>query len=443
MKAHRPVLSLLFILTLSGLSGCASWPNFKPTVPDVKPMRKARAAQMIKEYEQHRNDAQYQAAVSAWKQGNTDSCRELIDTLLERAPQHRGGRLMLVQLEMLEQELKEARTDIDKLVKEFPDDAEVLHVKGLVCEADGELEQAEKCYRRAIEIAPGNEIFAASLECLVDADPQDAAAARPAKAPKRTPAGRDTNRLSATMLKAEVQFALGESESAQRLVERLLSQMPDQEELETLLTRICETPVEITDRQPVHPTSYQAVSKGPTLKRGHHGDENPPPSFHPTGSTASMTAATKPAEATRPQSAVEEAMRLGENALATDKPTAARSYFQRAIAAAPEDETVVVNAAVASLRHEHPELAAEFAQSALSRWPKSAALYRTLGMAEYRLEHWQPAQAALRQSLSLDNSHALSYFLLGCTLSKLGQNEEAERNFNQARQLDSRYALKP
>ena len=442
MNARWSVASLLFVLALPALSGCASWPNFKPTVPDVKPIRKARSAQMIKEYEQHRNDAQYQAAVSAWKQGNTENCRELIDTLLERAPQHRGSRLMLVQLHMLEQESKEAHTEIDKLAKEFPDDAEVLHVKGLVCEADGELEQAEKCYRRAVEIAPKNEIFAASLTCLVDDDPAGTAEASAAKPPKRAPAGRNANRLSATMLKAEVQFALGELEIAQRLVENAMAQTPDQEDLESLLARICQEPVKITDRHQVQPTNYQAASKGLALKRG-NDEDNQPPSLQATSSPVSMTPAGKSAEATQSPASVEETLRHGENALATDKPTAARSYFQRAIAAAPEDESVVVRAAVASLRHDHPELAVELAQSALLRWPKSAALYRTLGMAEYRREHWQAAQAALRQSLSLDNSHALSYFLLGCTLSKLGQNEEAERNFSQARQLDARYAQKP
>ena len=138
-------------------------------VPDVKPLRKARSAQLVKEYAQRRDDAQYQAALSAWNQGNTETCRELIDTLLDRTPEHRNGRLLLVQLHLLEQELAEARTEADRLAKELPADAEVLHVQGLVCEAVGDLEQAEKCYQRAVEIDPNNEIFAASLANISEA----------------------------------------------------------------------------------------------------------------------------------------------------------------------------------------------------------------------------------------------------------------------------------
>jgi tetratricopeptide (TPR) repeat protein len=245
--------------------------------------------------------------------------------------------------------------------------------------------------------------------------------------------------LSAALLKVEVHLALGERVIALRLIENVAAQAPDRPELKSLLGRI-QAPRDNSGDRKVQSASYRQPSIYSRLKRG-DDDGDSPPGF--PAAAASAVASAKSPVATRPQSSLEETLRCGENALAADKPTAARSYFQRAIAAAPDDESVAVNAAVASLRHDQPELAAELAQSSLSRWPKSAALYRTLGMAEYRLEHGQSAQAALGQALSLDNRHALTYFLLGCTLSKLGQNEEAERNFTQARQLDTRYALKP
>ena len=116
--------------------------------------------------------------------------------------------------------------------------------------------------------------------------------------------------------------------------------------------------------------------------------------------------------------------------------------FQRAIAAAPDDESVVVNAAVASLRHDQSELAVSW-HNRHFRAGRNRRRLSHAGHGGIPPRALATAQAALRHSLSLDNSHALSYFLLGCTLSKLGQNEEADRNFNQARQLDSRYALKP
>jgi tetratricopeptide (TPR) repeat protein len=372
-------MSLLLMLALLGPSGCASWPQFQAPVPDVKPLRKARSAQMLKEYEQHRDEAQYQAALSAWKQGNTETCRELIDTLLDRSPENRDGRLLLVQLQMLEQELPAARADADKLAQEFPDDAEVLHVQGLVCEAAGELELAEKCYQRAVEIDPKNETFAASLTSIASAEPDEDAKDRPAVDPRSKGQSRVEGRLATHDDR--------ESNAGEERIQR--------------------------------------------------------PGFPATSTSTAKSASSKSSENDLSQPSVEELFRRGEAALVADTPAAARCYFQRAIATAPDDESVAVSAAVAGLRHDQPEVAAELAQSALSRWPKSAALYRTLGMAEYRREHWQPAQAALRQALSLDNSHALSYFLLGCTLSKLGQDQEAERNFCHARQLDARYALKP
>ena len=62
-------------------------------------------------------------------------------------PEHRGGRLLMVELHLLEQEWTEARAEADQIRQEFPADAEVLHVQGLVCESRGHREQAEKCYQ--------------------------------------------------------------------------------------------------------------------------------------------------------------------------------------------------------------------------------------------------------------------------------------------------------
>jgi tetratricopeptide (TPR) repeat protein len=465
VNARLFATSLLVVLALLAPAGCASWPAFKAAVPDVAPMRKARSAQLIKEYEQHRDEAQYQAALSAWKQGNSEGCQELITTLLERNPEHRGARLLMVQLHMLEQEFTEARAEADKLAHDLPADAEVLHVQGLVCEAAGELEQAEKCYRRAVELNPKDQTFAASLASIAEADLLNTAEAGNARLHKRPTGTPDADRLSAALLKAEVHLALGEADAAQRLVQNALAQMPAQAELESLLARICQVTGKSADvaahseRAEQHPSSrrvqpagYDAGAKQPERAIDHPqaiATDEPiqqpiqQSAFAAASASATRSASLKSAELKRSQASVAETLRRGETALAGDTPAMARSHFQRAIAAAPDDESVPVSAAVAALRHNHPELAAELAQSALPRWPKSAALYRTLGMAEYRLEHWQAAQAALRQALSLDNSQALSYFLLGCTLSKLGQDQEAERNFSQARQLDTRYALKP
>ena len=461
MTVPRRATNLLLILALVASGGCAAWPQMQAPVPDVKPARKARSAQLVKEYSQHRDEAQYQAALSAWNQGNTETCRELIDTLLERTPEHRNGRLLLIQMHLLEQELVEARTAADKLAKDFPADAEVLHEQGLVCEASGDVEQAARCYRRAVQIDPKNETYATSLAGIADSDGQDSSETRRSQRQATATAAPESDRLSAALLRAEVSLALGEADAARRLVEEALAQMPSQAELESLLARICRQTGDATDAmahsrraadlragRKVQPASYAAGSKRPGQadddSESIAGDKKiPRPNWPATSASAARSISSKSAESSRAQASVEELLRHGEAALATDAPAAARGYFQRAIAAAPDDENVAVSAAVAALRHNHPELAAQLAQSALPHWPKSAVLYRTLGMAEYRLEHWQAAQAALRQALSLDNSQALSYFLLGCTLSKLGQDQEAERNFSQARQLDTRYVLKP
>ncbi len=320
-------------------------------VPDVKPIRKARSAQMLKDYENRRNDAQYQAALTAWEQGNTEICRELIDTLLDRTPEHRDGRLLLVQLHLLEQELSEARTEADKLAKELPADAEVLHVQGLVCEASGDLEQAAKSYRRAVQVDPKNENYAASLAGIADADPQETTAVSRSKPRPTAPEG---NRLSAALLRAEVLLALGEADAARRLADEAFAQMPTQAELESLLARICQRTgdaaeveihrqraVQLRSGRKVQPASYASGANQPGQtdddSMSAAGDSRiklrTPPA---TVKSAARPASSTSAESLRAQASVDETLRRGETALANDTPAVARSFFQRAIAAAPE-----------------------------------------------------------------------------------------------------------
>lgn len=435
-------------------AGCATITQCRDYVPDVKPLRKDRAVQVVHEYEQQRNDAQFQAALAAWQQGNDRGSREMLEKLFERAPDHRPAGLLLVQLYLLDEDISLARATIDTLAKKYPDDARVVHAHGLVAEAEGDHPKARRAYERALELDPHNETYVASAMGLADEE-------EPAGP---TNSSTDADRLSFALLRAEVYLGLGEVERARELL--LVADCPRGDAWEAMLARLGEepqrrrSPDDGVDRtlaaEPKDPVSRSAAlltaaerdENAPRGSAGNSlrvkltvGEENdgghPPAELHQQASPLAIASPASP----RPRLSSAELLERGENSFAAGATAAAGSYLSQAVSASPANEQIASQAAVMALRHDQPAIAAQLARQALGRSPESAAMYRILGMAQYRDSQFAAAETSLRRALALDNTHALSYFLLGSTLTKLGRQDEAREYLRQARQLDARYAV--
>ena len=157
-------LRMLYLLSLTAVlpAGCASvWPP-KPAVEDVAVDQQQRKEEMIASFDVKRDEAQFQAAMVRWRERDADGCRELVERLLARSPQHRGGRLLRAEFRLVEERPELAIADIEKLVAEQPADAEAAHMLGLLLEASGRGPESLIHFERASELAPENEVFQTS-----------------------------------------------------------------------------------------------------------------------------------------------------------------------------------------------------------------------------------------------------------------------------------------
>jgi tetratricopeptide (TPR) repeat protein len=99
MSVWRRFAGWMPVLAVAAALGCASvkLPAF-PEVKDVAPQRKARGAAALREFEQGRDFAEYEAALARWREQDLPGCRERLETLLARNPRHADARLLMAEL---------------------------------------------------------------------------------------------------------------------------------------------------------------------------------------------------------------------------------------------------------------------------------------------------------------------------------------------------------
>ena len=373
------------------LVGCASLGGpFKPVNPEKDP--KARKAEALREFEEHRDRGQFQAAASRWRQGDADGARETLQKLLIRRPDHVESRLLLAEV-LAGSDPRAALAQAEQVVSEHPDHAEAHRL-------------VTSLHEKTIDRRPPSQVRqAAASEPLPHAVPQ--VMARPNTAAERQDA-RPAQPLAAAGRAAPAAI-----------------------------------PAATATRIPSYagPTSKPVV---PVV--GNMGMDVPAPRRQAKVPTSRERSEGRAGGGVGP--IVNIGARVGQaNAMGQAEQdfiagnTAAAEEHLVGIARDPDqDEAAAVAAAVLALRYEKPKMAAEVVQSALPRYPRSAALYRTEGVAYYRLGDFVRAKRSLEHALTLDNTHALSYFLLGSVLEKLGQSGPAQENYRLAGQFDARFA---
>ncbi len=390
MRAKLAILICVagFILALS--TGCASLPIAKSLFGDGgAEKRQRRNADVIRDFETHRDQAAYEAALARWEQNDSKGCREGLDILLARNPRHIDAQLLLAEVNLLDKRPQEALKQVDEALRLQPGNARALYTKGLVLDAIGQSTGAVTYYEQAARAEPENEMYALCCKNAKDSEGTDEAC---------------TNAVVPSAYQSSLNSDKNVSTSAHQ-------QGP------TLATPAMRQPAAETPSFAT-PTS-QAADK---LKK----DAGISDSYAHAESVVS----------------VEESLSEGQRALSEGSIDAARIAFHKAAVFQPNNPQITIVAAGAALRTNHPEMAVELLVPAAKHFSKSAAIYRMLGVAYYRLGDFQSSEVALQQALSLDKSSALSYFLMGCTLAKLGQAESANAHFQQAQALDPRYTVR-
>ena len=143
--------------------GCAQFPK---SSNDAHPQRDSaeKQSELVRNYEQRRDDIQYQAALSKAQQGDTPGAKKSLDLLLERSPNHRAAKLLAAEVALELHDPEHAHRLALSLVERDPQDAHAHHTLGHALEALGHTDRAKQHFSEAARIEPKNDVFQASLE---------------------------------------------------------------------------------------------------------------------------------------------------------------------------------------------------------------------------------------------------------------------------------------
>lgn len=396
------------LLLLATLLGCSTFSSLKSlNERDISVERRKRNEAAAQQFEKARDTAEFEAAQGRWHERDSKGCRERLEGLLARNPQHLDARLLLAEVLLAEHRGEDAIRCLEPAIKEHAGDARVQYTMGLVLDAAGQTDRAMSYYQQAAKLEPDNELYAVVQQKALDGVRTQVASQGAAPSLQRPPS---SARAAAPAAK------------------------PAAESSDIIPTGYMESTAPQDKPRPINailqPASIQADFGTDQADPSQDADHN-----QNSGSTATSAPPDRAGSAT-----ATELLEQAGRALTDGSTTDGATLLRRAIAAKPEDPQVPISAAVLVLQHNRPELAVELIEPAVKRFPNSAALYRILGTAYYRRGDYPSSQRALQQALSLDKTSALSYFLMGCTLARLGQADAAETQFRQAQLLDSRYA---
>lgn len=208
-----------FVVTMAG---CSALPFGPSAIADVRAERLKRATEAAAAFEVKRSNAEYEAALSHWRNGNADACRDQLDSLLARKADHRQALLLRTEVALQMDQPGEVVQRLQSQIEKCPGDAELTHTLGVVHDALGETGLARDCFRRATQLEPNNELYALSCqeEQATDADPNAALVSWQEEEPTDSE-GRETSAASPAdvdgALRQAIQ-ALKESQPAQAVL---------------------------------------------------------------------------------------------------------------------------------------------------------------------------------------------------------------------------------
>lgn len=151
--------------------GCASIRAPKTiTEGDTSPPLQKRNEEFAKQFDAQRDFAEYEAAKSRWlQQRDPKGCREALEKLLTRRPQHREGRLLLAELMLAEGNAQAAYDQARTMLNSCPNDAQVHYTVALALDALGKPSDAMGYYERATRMDPSSEAYAAAYRTAKEA----------------------------------------------------------------------------------------------------------------------------------------------------------------------------------------------------------------------------------------------------------------------------------
>lgn len=140
--------------------GCAGWRSHvdKASSPDKQP----RAVDAIREFEEHRDAAQFQAALDRCRHGDFARAESLLTALVARQPERLEARLRLAEL-LASRGDAAAENHFAAVLAAQPNNAEAHHAFGLFLDSISRSTEAHQHLTQAVQLDPQNPVFQTTL----------------------------------------------------------------------------------------------------------------------------------------------------------------------------------------------------------------------------------------------------------------------------------------
>ncbi len=126
MHRSRRLLPLgLGLFWVAAAIGCTAIPGSESAVAAISKDSRQRRAELVREFEERRDEANYQAALNRHRAGDFDGCEQGLQRLLLRRPDHRQAGLLWIELQLGQNDPLAAEDTAQRLALAYPDDAEV------------------------------------------------------------------------------------------------------------------------------------------------------------------------------------------------------------------------------------------------------------------------------------------------------------------------------
>ncbi len=160
MSPRYASIVLAFLsLSAATTAGCTTLSSLKRDLAEQPPKRKERHQKAVASFEAQRDEAQLQAALSRFSEGNHAACEELLTSLVARKPQNVDARLQLAELYLLREETGPAEQQLRAAMEVAPQRADLHDCLARVLEASGRGSEALAHYQKAADLDPQSELY--------------------------------------------------------------------------------------------------------------------------------------------------------------------------------------------------------------------------------------------------------------------------------------------
>ena len=241
-RRRRVVPAVVALALVAGCAGLDDFANKLPKAGDASAREPAeRREEVLRDFDKHRNYAQFTAAEGAWRRGDLESCRRSLASILGRDPQHRDALLLTAELDAAAGEIEQAARHLRSAAAAHPDDEEVRRRLEALEGADSTPTANDPADRdreeapTAATATPAEPIDLESTKPVVDRGTAAVnAAAKSWSEGNRNEALRslreilrdEPKHVEANILQAEIELADGRTAAARQRLELLVVQNP-------------------------------------------------------------------------------------------------------------------------------------------------------------------------------------------------------------------------